>query len=271
MTTRATCDDHDDLKDLAAKLGFFGLLQHWTDYANELWMPLLLQREDQERQRRSLARRIGAAHLQKFKPMADFEWSWPKACDRELIEELFTFAFLPEAANVILVGPNGLGKTMIAKNLAHQAVLRGHSARFIVASDLLNELSAQDNGAALDRKLRKYEAPGLLVIDELAYLSYNQRHADLLYQVVSRRYEEKSTVITTNKPFAEWNEAFPNASSLVTLIDRLVHKSEIVKLDGESYRYKEAKERQAQRTKGRRGRARLASRAAMPAAVPANA
>jgi DNA replication protein DnaC len=248
MMTQAT---NDDLKDLARKLGFFGLLEHWSEYESEPWMTVLLQREELERQRRSLARRIGAARLQRFKPMADFDWSWPKACDRALVEELFTFGFLAEAANVILVGPNGLGKTMIAKNLAHQAVLAGYSARFVVASDLLNELSAQENGAALDRKLRKYEAPGLLVIDELAYLSYNQRHADLLYQVMSRRYEEKSTVITTNKPFSEWNEAFPNASSLVTLIDRLVHKSEIIKIEGASYRLKEANERAEAKAKTR--------------------
>lgn len=248
MTTKAI---GDDLRELATKLGFFGLLEHWDDYENEPWVPVLLQREEQERQRRSLARRIGAARLQRFKPMADFDWSWPKVCDRGLVEDLFTFGFLAEAANVILVGPNGLGKTMIAKNLAHQAVLAGHSARFVVASDLLNELSSQENGAGLDRKIHKYEAPGLLVIDELAYLSYNQRHADLLYQVMSRRYEEKSTVITTNKPFAEWNEAFPNASSLVTLIDRLVHKSEIVKIDGPSYRLKEANERAEAKAKTR--------------------
>ena len=94
--------------------------------------------------------------------------------------------------------------------------------------------------------------PGLLAIDEVGYLSYSNRHADLLYEVVSRRYQQKSTVITTNKAFGEWNEIFPNASCVVTLIDRLVHRSEIVKLAGESYRLKEAKERAAKR--GRRGK-----------------
>lgn len=251
MTTTQTTSDQDDLRNLATKLGFFGMLERWEDYGDKPWLPKLLEAEDSERQRRSLARRIAAARIGRFKAMADFDWCWPKACDRELIDELFTFSFLKEAANIILVGANGLGKTMIAQNLAHQAVLAGHVVRFIMASDLLSELSAQENGAALDRRFKKYAAPAVLVVDEVGYLSYNTRHADLLYEIVNRRYEEKSTIITTNKPFGEWNDVFPNASCVVTLIDRLIHKSEIVKLEGKSYRLKEAKERAEAKAKGR--------------------
>ena len=114
---------------------------------------------------------------------------------------------------------------------------------------MLNDLSAQDGALALQRRLRHYATPKLLVIDEVGYLSYDNRHADLLFEVVNRRYGQRSIVLTTNKPFAEWNDMFPNAACVVTLIDRLVHKAEIVQLaaDG-SYRFKEATERQARRS-----------------------
>ncbi len=115
--------------------------------------------------------------------------------------------------------------------------------RFTTAGELLGDLAALDSDAALRRRLRHYAAPDLLVIDEIGYLSYSNRHADLLFELVSRRYESKSTMVTTNKAFAEWNTVFPNA---VSLIDRLVHHAEMIDIDGESYRLKEAKERAAQ-------------------------
>jgi DNA replication protein DnaC len=175
--------------------------------------------------------------------MADFEWSWPKKVDREAIEGLFELEFLKESANVILVGPNGVGKTMIAKNLAHQAVLRGHTACFVTASELLSDLAAQEAGSALARRLSRYLYPELLAVDEVGYLSASSRHADLFFEVVTRRYLAKSVVLTTNRPFAEWNEVFPSSACVVAMIDRLVHRSEIVTIDGESYRVKEARER----------------------------
>ena len=140
---------------------------------------------------------------------------------------------------------------MIAQNLAYQAILRGHTARVITASELLNELAAQDAGSALTRRLRNYCRPHLLVIDEVGYLSSSARHADLLFEVVNRRYQQRSIVLTTNKVFGDWNEVFPSAGCIVTLIDRLIHKAEIINIDGESYRAKEAQERAAARAKAR--------------------
>jgi DNA replication protein DnaC len=154
--------------------------------------------------------------------------------------------FLEGATNVILVGPNGVGKTMIAKNLLHQAVLRGHNARFIVASDMLHDLAAQDSSTQLARRLRRYTSVPLLCIDEVGYLSYDARYADLLFEVITRRYQQRATVLTTNKPFGEWNQVFPNAACVVTLVDR-----EILTLAGKSYRLKEAQERAARNAKSR--------------------
>jgi DNA replication protein DnaC len=168
--------------------------------------------------------------------------------------------FLADTANVVLLGPNGVGKSMIARNIAHQAVLAGHTVLFTSAGHMLNELAGADGDNALRHRLSVYARPRLLVVDEVGYLSYSNRHADLLFEIVSRRYEVKSTLITTNRPFAEWGEVFPNAACVVSLVDRLVHHAEIIVIQGESYRLKEAKERSDQRL-----RARAATRPKKPA------
>ena len=233
------------------RLGLYGLLAHAESLLHEPWLVRVIDIEDNERSRRSLKRRLDNARLGAFKAFADFDWTWPEKCDRALVDELFSFAFVEEAANVVLVGPNGLGKTMLLKNLTHQAVLRGFSARFTLASDMLHDLAAQDSSTALANRLRRYTRPTILAIDELGYLSYDTRYADLLFEVVTRRYQQRPTLLTTNKMFGDWNQVFPNAGCVVTLVDRLLHRAEIVALDGKSYRLKEAQERAARKAKSR--------------------
>ena len=242
---------NDSLKARTKALKLYGLLAHWDEIAGAAWLEPLIDWEEQERARRGLERRLANARIGRFKPLADFDWHWPAQCDRHGIEELMRLAFLQEAANAILVGPNGVGKSTIARNIAHQAVLEGHTVLFTTAAQMLNELAAQDGDRALRRRLALYARPRLLVIDEIGYLSYSNRHADLLFEVVSRRYEEKSLLITTNRPFAEWNEVFPNAACVVSLVDRLVHHAEIIPIEGESYRLKEARERTERRKRQR--------------------
>ena len=245
----------DPLRERAMRLKLFGLLAHWDEHQGASWLATVVDHEESERQKRSLERRIRDAHLGRFKPIADFDWSWPKRLDRDLVEELLTLEFLKSSGNVVLVGTSGLGKSMIAQNLVHQAVLRGHSARFVTASELLNDLVAQESTAALGRRLGRYSHPTLLAIDEVGYLSYDSRHADLLFQVVSRRTEQKSTIITTNRVFSEWSGVFPNASCIVALVDRIIQRAEVVEIEGDSYRLKEAREREAKRAAERAARA----------------
>ena len=136
---------------------------------------------------------------------------------------------------------------MLAQNLAHHAVLHGYTARFTTASAMLGDLAAQDGAAALRRRLHRYVKPALLVVDELGYLPYSNRYADLLFEVVSQRYTKAPVVITTNRPFSEWAAVFHSASCVGTLLDRLCHKVEIVEIAGESWRLKEANERTSRR------------------------
>ncbi len=252
--TSITTDD--PLMARAKALKFYGLLAHWQEVAGAPWIEPLIGWEEAERARRSLERRLGSAHLGRFRPLADFDWDWPKRCDREAVEELMGLAFLEETANAILVGPNGVGKSTIARNIAHQAVLAGHTVLCTSAAQMLGELAAADGDNALRRRLALYARPRLLLVDEIGYLSYSNRHADPLFEIVSRRYQEKSTLVTTNRPFAEWGEVFPNAACVVSLVDRLVHNAEIIHIEGESYRLKEAKERSEKRRKQRAARKR---------------
>jgi DNA replication protein DnaC len=220
----------DDLVAVATKKrwGLTEILEHVADL------------EEKDRARRGLESRLSRSRLEKFKPMADFDWNWPTEIDRPLVESLLSLDFLEGARNVVLVAPGGLGKTMIAQNIAHRAVLAGRSALFLSAAQLLLDLGAQESARALDRRLHHYSKIGLLVIDELGFLTFDNRNADLIFQVVSRRYEKKSIVLTTNLAFADWHTVFPSATCATALVERVVHHADIVKIDGKSYRLRES-------------------------------
>jgi DNA replication protein DnaC len=237
----------------AKALHLHGLLAHWPEAIAAGWVPSLIEWEEDERASRSLERRLRNARIGRFKPLCAFDWNWPTAIDRASFEALMTLDFLKDAANAVLVGPNGVGKSTLARNLAHEALIHGHTVLFTSAGQLLGELASLDSDAALRRRLRYCVTPTLLLIDEVGYLSYSNRHADLMFELISRRYEQKSTVVTTNRAFAEWREVFPNAACVVSMVDRLMHNAEVVSIEGQSYRAKEAKERAERKTKQRRG------------------
>jgi DNA replication protein DnaC len=234
---RATGDQLDDLVALATK---------------ERWGPVQLLEhavalDEKEHVQRSLDRRFTASHIGPFKAMADFDWAWPSKIDRDMVERALDVSFIPEARNIVLVAPQGLAKTMIAQNLAHQAILKGHSVLFITAAQLLLDLGSQETSRALDRRLKHYAKISLLVLDEVGYLAFDNRNADLLFQVVSRRYEKRSLVLTTNLAFVDWPTIFPSATCATALIDRVIHHADVIAIEGESYRLREAREHAAQR------------------------
>jgi DNA replication protein DnaC len=238
----------------ARALKLYGVVENWKDLQGICTIRHIIEIEDEARLYRGLERRLSNARIGQFKDLAQFDWTWPRKCDRSAIEEFMHLEFIKTAANLIFCGPNGVGKSMIVRNIAHQAVVYGYTVLFTTAGHMLNDLAAQDGDNALRRRIKYYAQPHLLVIDEVGYLSYSNRHADLLFEIISRRYQEKSIVITTNKPFSEWNEIFPNASCVVSLIDRLVHHSEIISIDADSYRLKEAKEQTLKRKEERKSR-----------------
>ena len=246
----ATKNPNPNLREQLERIGLATVAAQLDDmlaHAAKLrWSPRqllehLAQIEVAERAHRSLERRLRAAEIKKFKPMADFDWSWPAHIERDVIERALTLDFLAEARNLVLVGANGLGKTMIAQNICHAAVLAGHSALFRTASKLLTELHRQ-TPEGRRRKLRSYANVALLCIDEVGYLSFDDKSADLLYEVINQRYEQKSLIITTNKPFKEWSEVFPNAACIATMLDRLLHHAEVTVIDGSSYRVRESEQ-----------------------------
>ena len=244
--------DPTSLRNRVQALGLWGLLAQWPNIASQAWLPTLLDCEEKERAKRSLERRLHTATIGAFKPMADFDWSWPRAIDREAIDELFSLQFARDGHNVVIYGENGIGKTMILKNLAHHALLSGLTVRCVSTSAMLADLSAQHSTVSLSRRVARYAQPQLLCIDEVGYLSYDSRYADLLFEVVTRRYEAtKSIVLTTNKRFTDWPQVFPNAGCTVTLVDRLIHRCECIDIEADSYRFKEAQERKAARALAR--------------------
>ena len=208
--------ESDSVRQRLREVALYGLAAQDDALLAEPWVERVIDIEDRERKRRSLERRLANARIGAFKPIADFDWAWPKRTDRPLIEELFSLAFVHDATNVVLVGPNGVGKTMLVKNLLHHAVLHGFTARFTTASDMLHELAAQDSDTSLARRLRRFTGPQLLAIDEVGYLNYDNRYADLLFEVVTRRYFTVPVLITTNKPFSEWGDVFSSAACVVT-------------------------------------------------------
>jgi DNA replication protein DnaC len=245
---------NDLLLQRAKALKLYGLIEHWQEVFQCTWVEQLLNWEEVHRRAKSLDNRLRSARIGKFKTLDEFDWDWPKKCDRQAILQWLQLDFLKTNTNPILCGPNGVGKSTIARNIAHQTVIKGSTALFTTAAGMLNELAAIDSDSALRRRIKHYTKPALLVIDEVGYLSYANRHADLLFDIISQRYEKQSTLITTNKAFNDWHEIFPNATCVVSIIDRLVHHSEIVNIEGDSYRLKEAQEENKARQNARKNR-----------------
>lgn len=202
----------------------------------------LIALERRERDARNLAGRTKAATLGKVKPLDQFDWSHPRKVDRALYEELLGLGFVERGENALLRGPSGVGKTTLAQNLGLAALQKGYTVRFTTLATALADLMKQESLPALERRLRRYSAPALLIVDELGYLPCDGRSADLLYNVVSRRHEQRSLVITTNLSFKQWGNIFPGAACVAALVDRFVQHCHVIDIDADSWRQKEAEQ-----------------------------
>jgi len=196
--------------------------------------------ERRERERRNLERRTRSALLGNVPAIDRFDWLHPRRIDRPLVEDLLSLGFIKRHENVLFRGPSGVGKTMLGRCLGLAALIQGHTVRFSTLAAALTDLLKQESLPALERRLRRYVAPDLLLLDEVGYLPCDSRAADMLYAIVDRRHEKRSTVVTTNLSFKQWGSVFPGAACVVALVDRFAQHCHIVDIDADSWRQKNA-------------------------------
>src|SRR5499427_5023209 len=193
----------------------------------------LVEGEFTTREMRSIERRIKNARFPVRKTLDDFQWSWPKKINRLQIQHLFRLDFITTCTNVVLIGNVGLGKTHLAIALGHAACTSGHSVLFTTAVDIINTLAAAQSAGQLKRDIRRYLRPAVLIVDELGYLPIDKHGADLLFQIISERYERAPIVITTNRAYQHWAQIFNNDSTLTSaILDRVMHHVDTVEMKG---------------------------------------
>ena len=200
----------------------------------------LVELERRARDTTNLDRRTRAATLGTFCTLERFDWNHPRSIDKTLYERLLTLDFLEKGHNVLLRGQSGVGKTTLAQNLGLSALQQGYSVRFATLAGALADLLKQESLPALDRRLRRYLQPDLLILDELGYLPCDSRSGDLLYNIISQRHEKRATVITTNLSFKQWGTVFPGAACVAALVDRFVQHCHVLDIDADSWRQKHA-------------------------------
>lgn len=226
-----------------------GITEHYETTAlkanKESWshvnyLTQLIGLESNMRQEKAIERKVKAARFPIIKTLEQFSWNWPKKINPLQIKDLFRLQFMKQQANVILLSGVGLGKTHLATALGHHACLNGKRVLFTNTVDAINSLIVAQKSGRLKLEMRKYIKPELLILDELGYLPIDKTGADLLFQIISGRYEVGSTVITTNRAFKDWPEIFNNDSTLTSaLLDRLLHHAQTVVIEGKSYRMKD--------------------------------
>lgn len=203
----------------------------------------LIEGEAAARSDRAVARRIKAARFPVIKTLDSFQWNWPKKINRLEVQDLFRLQFIPDHGNVIFLGLVGVGKTHLATALGYAACQHGYSVLFTTAIDVINCLHAAQLKGALKSELRRFTAPSLLILDELGYLPIDQRGADLLFQVISARYERGSILLTTNKTFKQWPSIFNGDATITSaVLDRLLHHGHSIVIEGSSFRMKDRSE-----------------------------
>jgi DNA replication protein DnaC len=194
-----------------------------------------------ERMRRMLTRLAGFPAI---KTLDEFDFEFALGVPKALVLELGSLAFVERAENVVLLGPSGVGKTHLAVALGYRATQAGFRTRFITAADLLMQLTTALRRNQLEETIKRITKPyKLLIIDEMGYLPMDREQANLLFQVVAKRYETGSLILTSNLPFGQWDQTFADDATLTAaLLDRLLHHAHVVPISGDSYRLKEKRQ-----------------------------
>ena len=207
------------------------------------FLELLLEVELQERRERKVVMLQRFAGFPYRKSLEQFDHDFQPTVDRRLLRDLSKLRFLDHGENVLIVGPPGTGKTMLSIGLGLKVTENGRRVLFTTADDLVQALTRAFQENRLEEKLKSYTNPTLLIIDEVGYLPLDKLQSNLLFQVISRRYEKGSIVMTSNKGFSEWGEVFAGDPVIASaLLDRLLHHSHVINIRGESYRLKEKRE-----------------------------
>jgi len=249
MSTMMTPPSTANLAEQLAYLKLAFMLEQHVALAGEAargqWDPMaylaaLVVGEAALRRERSVQRRIKLARFPVIKTLEQFQWSWPKAINRTQLQHLFRLEWVAERGNVVFLGTVGVGKTHLATALGYAACLKGLSVRFATAIEVVNTLVAAERGGRLKQALEGYRKPSVLILDELGYLPIDKTGADLLFQILSQRYEQGATVITSNRAYKDWAEIFNHDATLTSaLLDRLLHHAETILIEGQSYRMKD--------------------------------
>lgn len=208
----------------------------------------LVAAESAERFGRLVERRVRQARMPSIKTLDQFCWDRPRKINRPLVESLFDLAFIREKDNILFLGGVGVGKTHLALALANAACVAGHSVLFSTAINIINHLTVAQKTGRLLQEMRKYKAPSLLCIDEVGFMPLDRLAGDLLYQVIDARYERGSIIVTSNLGCEDWAATFNNdAVFTAALLDRLLHHSRTVHIEGDSDRQRQHRAREAAR------------------------
>jgi DNA replication protein DnaC len=241
---------HQRIEALCAQMKFAALHAEWPALAQQAaqeqasyadFLERALQAETRARHERKVATLLKLATMPGVKTLEQFDWKDAPGAPKAQILELAHLAFVERAENVVMLGPSGVGKTHLALAIAHRAVMAGHKVRFITAADLMLQLAtARSQGRLKEYFNRAVLGPKLLVVDEIGYLPFGREEANLFFNVVAKRYERGSMVLTSNLPFTQWAGAFADDQTLTAaMLDRLLHHAHIVQITGESYRLKD--------------------------------